>query len=40
MPALPISRLVVNQPSAITAGGSLANGFAHALTRDVRLGNT
>jgi succinate-semialdehyde dehydrogenase len=26
--ALPISRLVVNQASAIAAGGSLTNGFA------------
>jgi succinate-semialdehyde dehydrogenase len=30
--ALPISRLVVNQPSAITAGGSLTNGFAPTTT--------
>lgn len=29
---LPISRLVVNQPSAITAGGSLTNGFAPTTT--------
>lgn len=30
--ALPISRLVVNQASAITAGGSLTNGFAPTTT--------
>ena len=30
--ALPISRLVVNQPCAITAGGSLTNGFAPTTT--------
>lgn len=30
--ALPISRLVVNQPSSITAGGSLTNGFAPTTT--------
>ena len=30
--ALPISRLVVNQPSSITAGGSLTNGFAATTT--------
>jgi succinate-semialdehyde dehydrogenase len=30
--ALPISRLVVNQPSATTAGGSLTNGFAPTTT--------
>lgn len=30
--ALPVSRLVVNQPSAITAGGSLTNGFAPTTT--------
>ncbi|HYZ63401.1 MAG TPA: bifunctional acetaldehyde-CoA/alcohol dehydrogenase, partial [Acetobacteraceae bacterium] len=30
--ALPISRLVVNQPSALTAGGSLTNGFAPTTT--------
>lgn len=29
---LPVSRLVVNQPSAITAGGSLTNGFAPTTT--------
>ena len=29
---LPISRLVVNQPSATTAGGSLTNGFAPTTT--------
>lgn len=29
---LPISRLVVNQPSALTAGGSLTNGFAATTT--------
>ena len=29
---LPISRLVVNQPSAFTAGGSLTNGFAPTTT--------
>jgi len=29
---LPISRLVVNQPSALTAGGSLSNGFAPTTT--------
>jgi succinate-semialdehyde dehydrogenase len=29
---LPISRLVVNQPSALTAGGSLTNGFAPTTT--------
>jgi len=30
--ALPISRLVVNQPSSTTAGGSLTNGFAPTTT--------
>jgi succinate-semialdehyde dehydrogenase len=30
--ALPISRLVVNQASAITAGGALTNGFAPTTT--------
>ena len=30
--ALPISRLVVNQASAITAGGALNNGFAPTTT--------
>lgn len=30
--ALPISRLVVNQPSALAAGGSLTNGFAPTTT--------
>jgi succinate-semialdehyde dehydrogenase len=30
--ALPISRLVVNQASAITAGGALSNGFAPTTT--------
>lgn len=30
--ALPISRLVVNEPSSITAGGSLQNGFAPTTT--------
>lgn len=30
--ALPISRLVVNQSSALTAGGSLTNGFAPTTT--------
>ena len=30
--ALPISRLVVNQASALTAGGSLTNGFAPTTT--------
>ncbi|HXD74503.1 MAG TPA: aldehyde dehydrogenase family protein [Vicinamibacterales bacterium] len=30
--ALPISRLVVNQPSSFTAGGSLTNGFAPTTT--------
>jgi succinate-semialdehyde dehydrogenase len=30
--ALPISRPVVNQPSSLTAGGSLTNGFAPAST--------
>jgi succinate-semialdehyde dehydrogenase len=29
---LPISRLVVNEPSSITAGGSLQNGFAPTTT--------
>jgi succinate-semialdehyde dehydrogenase len=29
---LPVSRLVVNQPSALTAGGSLSNGFAATTT--------
>ena len=29
---LPISRLVVNQASALTAGGSLTNGFAPTTT--------
>jgi succinate-semialdehyde dehydrogenase len=29
---LPISRLVVNQPSSLTAGGSLTNGFAPTTT--------
>jgi succinate-semialdehyde dehydrogenase len=29
---LPISRLVVNQPSSLTAGGSLINGFAPTTT--------
>ena len=29
---LPVSRLVVNQPSAFTAGGSLTNGFAATTT--------
>jgi succinate-semialdehyde dehydrogenase len=29
---LPISRLVVNQASALTAGGSLTNGFAPITT--------
>jgi len=29
---LPVSRLVVNQPSAFTAGGSLTNGFAPTTT--------
>jgi succinate-semialdehyde dehydrogenase len=29
---LPVSRLVVNQPSAITAGGALNNGFAPTTT--------
>jgi succinate-semialdehyde dehydrogenase len=28
----PISRLVVNQPSSLTAGGSLSNGFAPTTT--------
>lgn len=30
--SLPISRLVVNEPSALTAGGSLQNGFAPTTT--------
>jgi succinate-semialdehyde dehydrogenase len=30
--ALPISRLVVNQSAALTAGGSLTNGFAPTTT--------
>ena len=30
--ALPISRLVVNQSSSLTAGGSLTNGFAPTTT--------
>lgn len=30
--ALPVSRLVVNQPCALTAGGSLTNGFAPTTT--------
>jgi succinate-semialdehyde dehydrogenase len=30
--ALPISRLVVNQASSLTAGGSLTNGFAPTTT--------
>ncbi len=30
--ALPISRLVVNEPSSLTAGGSLQNGFAPTTT--------
>ena len=30
--ALPVSRLVVNQPSSLTAGGSLTNGFAPTTT--------
>jgi len=30
--SLPISRLVVNQPSSLTAGGSLTNGFAPTTT--------
>jgi succinate-semialdehyde dehydrogenase len=30
--ALPISRLVVNQPSSLTAGGSITNGFAPTTT--------
>ncbi len=30
--ALPVSRLVVNQASALTAGGSLTNGFAPTTT--------
>ena len=29
---LPVSRLVVNQPAALTAGGSLTNGFAPTTT--------
>ncbi len=29
---LPVSRLVVNQPCALTAGGSLTNGFAPTTT--------
>ena len=29
---LPVSRVVVNQPSALTAGGSLTNGFAPTTT--------
>ena len=29
---LPVSRLVVNQSSALTAGGSLTNGFAPTTT--------
>ena len=29
---LPVSRLVVNQASALTAGGSLTNGFARTTT--------
>ena len=29
---LPVSRLVVNQPCALTAGGSLTNGFAATTT--------
>ena len=29
---LPVSRLVVNQPSSLTAGGSLTNGFAPTTT--------
>ena len=29
---LPVSRLVINQPSALTAGGSLTNGFAATTT--------
>jgi len=29
---LPISRLVINQPSSLTAGGSLTNGFAPTTT--------
>jgi len=30
--ALPVSRLVVNEPSSLTAGGSLQNGFAPTTT--------
>ncbi len=30
--ALPVSRLVVNQPSSLTAGGSFTNGFAPTTT--------
>jgi succinate-semialdehyde dehydrogenase len=30
--ALPVSRLVINQPSSLTAGGSLTNGFAPTTT--------
>ena len=30
--ALPVSRLVVNQPCAFTAGGSLTNGLAPTTT--------
>lgn len=30
--ALPVSRLVVNEPSSLTAGGSLLNGFAPTTT--------
>ena len=30
--SLPVSRLVVNQPSSLTAGGSLTNGFAPTTT--------
>ena len=30
--ALPVSRLVVNEPSSLTAGGSLKNGFAPTTT--------
>ena len=34
---LPVSRLVVNQPSALTAGGSLTNGFAADDDAGVRI---
>ena len=30
--SLPVSRLVVNEPSSITAGGALTNGFAPTTT--------